>query len=237
MYKKNYFVSNNDVDLDFNLKISAIFRYFQDVALAATRDAALDPVSLSKRNIDWVIIRMAVEIKRLPTVDDEIEVITYPGKNIPMLFPRYFFIKDKQGNVLIRASSIWALIDNITRKAIIDRDAVSRLPEEHHDGELDLPEKIAIPDNMSLLENRKIHYSDLDFNGHMNNVRYVELLMDGNDSSFYKNHKPIFVTLNYMKEIKEKETVSVYSNLSNPQVITVHSNDTISFVGKITFSD
>ena len=127
MYQKSFIISNNDVDTKFQLKVSAIFRLFQDVALLATEDAKVDSISLSRRNIDWVITRMSVEIKRLPKCDEEIIVHTYPGKDMAMLYPRYFFITDTKGEVIIRSSSIWALIDNNTRKVIVDREVISKL--------------------------------------------------------------------------------------------------------------
>ena len=170
MFKKVFQISNNDVDTKFELKVSAIFRLFQDVAMLATKDAKVDSMSLSERNIDWVITRMNVEIKRLPKCDDEITVCTYPGKDMAMLYPRYFFITDSKGEVIVRSSSIWALIDNNTRRVIVDRDVISKLPEEKYDDQLPLPEKISLPEDSRINEKRTIHYSDLDFNSHMNNV-------------------------------------------------------------------
>ncbi len=237
MFKKEYIVSNNDVDSRFQLKVPAIFRYFQDVALLATEEAEVDSISLSKKSIDWVITRMAVEIKRLPKCNETIYVHTYPGKDMAMLYPRYFFITDKDNNVMIRSSSIWALIDNNTRKVIVDRDVISKLPEEKHDDQLPLPEKISLPEETNFIENRTIHYSDLDFNSHMNNVRYVEILMDTKDSEFYKTYRPSFILLNYMKELKEKESVSVATSGSNPLTILVSSNDTLAFLGKVSFTN
>ena len=235
MYQKSFIISNNDVDNKFELKVPAIFRYFQDIALLATEEVGVDSISLSKKNIDWVITRMAVEIKRLPKCDEEIIVHTYPGKDMAMLYPRFFYITDKENNVIIRASSIWALIDNNTRKVIVDRDVIAKLPMEKMEDELPLPEKIAFPSNSRFIEKRTIHYSDLDFNSHMNNVRYVELLMDTHDSNFYKDHRASFINLNYMKEIKEKETVDVYVDASLPETISVNSNNELAFLGKITF--
>ena len=52
MFKKVFQISNNDVDTKFELKVSAIFRLFQDVAMLATKDAKVDSMSLSERNID-----------------------------------------------------------------------------------------------------------------------------------------------------------------------------------------
>ena len=237
MFKKVFRISNNDVDTKFELKVSAIFRLFQDVAMLATKDAKVDSMSLSERNIDWVITRMNVEIKRLPKCDDEITVCTYPGKDMAMLYPRYFFIIDSKGEVIVRSSSIWALIDNNTRRVIVDRDAISKLPEEKFDNQLPLPEKISLPDDNRFIEKRTIHYSDLDFNSHMNNVRYVELLTDTHDSTFYKNHHIKSINLNYMKEIKEKEAVEIFTDASNPETISVNVNGSLAFLGKVTYSD
>ena len=237
MFKKEYIVSNNDVDKHFRLKVAAIFRYFQDVALLATESLKVDSISLSKKNIDWVITRMTVEINRLPKCDEVIYVHTYPGKDMAMLYPRYFFITDAKGDVIVNASSIWALIDNVSRKVIVDREVISKLPPEDFDEQLPLPEKITVPENRRFIEQRTIHYSDLDFNSHMNNVRYVELLMDVHDSAFYDEHHLKSISLNYMRELKEKEAVEVFTNASIPETIAVYSKDGLAFLGKVEFVD
>ena len=235
MYQKEYVISNNDVDYRFNLKPANIFRLFQDIAMLATQDKGVDSFSLSKRGIDWVITRMDVEIKRLPRCDEKITVCTYPGKDMAMLYPRYFFIKDESGEIIIKSASIWALINAEERKVIVDRDVISKLPGESYDDQLPLPQKIIASEDKTLIEERTIHYSDLDFNCHMNNVHYVELLMDVHDFTFYKNHRPIFISLNYIKEIKEKERVSVFTNNMNPEIIEVQVDGATSFLGKVTF--
>ena len=235
MYKKEFIISNNDVDYRFYLKPANLYRIFQDIALKATEEVGSDSISLSKRGIDWVITRMDVEIKRLPRCNEKITVCTYPGKDLAMLYPRYFYISDENNNVIIRASSIWALIDAKTRKVIVDKDTIKKLPPETSEFELPLPGKIAASEEKNLIETRTIHYSDLDFNCHMNNVRYVELLMDVHDFEFYKTHRPTFISLNYMKEIREKDKVSVYSDLNNPETIEVQVDGGTSFLAKVTF--
>ena len=235
MFQKEYLISNNDVDYRFTLKPANIFRLFQDVALLATQDKGVDSISLAKRNIDWVITRMDVEIKRLPRCNEMVTVCTYPGKDLAMLYPRYFYIVDAHNEIIVRCASIWALIDAKERKVIVDREVISKLPAENTGYELPLPSKLAMSEDKTLIEERTIHYSDLDFNCHMNNVHYVELLMDVHDFSFYKNHRPSFISLNYIKEIKEKDKVSVYSDNKNPEMIEVQVNGATSFLAKVTF--
>ena len=235
MYKKEFIISNNDVDYRFNLKPANLYRIFQDIALKATEEVGSDSISLAKRGIDWVITRMDVEIKRLPRCNEKITVCTYPGKDLAMLYPRFFYILDEKNEPIVRASSIWALIDAKTRKVIVDKDTIKKLPPETSEHELALPGKIAASENKALVETRTIHYSDLDFNCHMNNVRYVELLMDVHDFEFYKTHRPSFISLNYMKEIREKDKVSVYSDSNNPETFEVQVDGGTSFLAKVTF--
>ena len=235
MYTKSYIISNNDVDARFLLKVPAIFRLFQDVALLATRDVKVDAMSLSEKNIDWVIMRMKVEIMRLPKCEEEIFVHTYPGKDMAMLYPRYFFITDKDDKVIIRCSSIWALINSVTRQVVVNRDVISKLPMEHRDDELPLPEKIKVPEDNKLVERRWVHYSDLDFNSHMNNVRYIEYLMDVHHSNYFLNHRIASINLNYLKEIKEKETIRVYTDASNPETISFYVDDSLAFCCQVSF--
>ena len=235
MYKKEYLISNNDVDYQFRLKVANIYRYFQDVALFATIDLGVDSISLAKKNIDWVITRMDVEISRLPKCNEKITVCTYPGKDLAMLYPRFFFVLDENNKVIIRASSIWALIDAKERKVIVNRDVINKLPAETFEDELPLPSKIQAKEKKTFIETRKIHYSDLDFNCHMNNVHYVELLMDTHDSEFYKTNRPSFISLNYIKEIKEKDNVSVYSDNNSPETLEVQVDGATSFLAKVTY--
>ena len=235
MYQKEYVISNNDVDYRFTIKPANIFRLFQDVAMLATQDKGVDSLSLSKRNIDWVITRMDVEIKRLPHCNETITICTYPGKDLAMLYPRYFYIVDEDNDIIVRCASIWALIDAKERKVIVDRDVINKLAAESTGYELPLPSKIAPSENKKLVEKRTIHYSDLDFNCHMNNVHYVELLMDVHDFEFYRTHRPSFISLNYIKEIKEKDQVSVFTDNSNPETIEVQVDGGTSFLAKVTF--
>lgn len=235
MYQYKSIISNNDVDFRFELKVTAIFRLFQDAALLATQERGADSMSLSKRNIDWVITRMDVEILRLPRCNEEITICTYPGKDLLMIYPRHFFIRDAQGKIIIRASSLWALMDATTRRVITERGVISLVSAESTEEEMPLPGKIAMPEDKVYFGQKTVRYSDIDFNCHMNNVRYVELVMDIHDFAFYKNHRPSFISLNYIKEIKEKDTISIFTHGANPEYLEFRVDNGSSFFGKVTF--
>ena len=94
-------------------------------------------------------------------------------------FERDFIVKDANGEAIINAVSKWVIMDINTR----------RLKRSDLIG-LRYPEKItqrAIPGKLARLApfgqpeevyTKVIGYSDIDFNGHLNNSKYVDYMMD-----------------------------------------------------------
>ena len=190
---------------------------------------------LRKQNILWVITRVQVKINRLPKYEEEVTCITYPGTDMKMFYPRYFRMLDKDGNILINLTSIWAIIDATTRRPILKCPFSDKLYENHLDDELPFPGKIDNQEELFLKETRTIHYSDVDLNGHLNNTRYIELFSDIHDTNFHKEHPIKSLTLNYLKEIKEGSVVKVSMSHSNPEIVEIKSDGQLSFIAQITY--
>ena len=83
------------------------------------------------------------------------------------------------------------------------------MPTEHLVGEQPLPGKCETGD-YQLVETRKVRYSDIDLNGHLNNTKYIDYIVDIHDSDFYKKglQKMKRVLNNYhnvYQELQKKE--------------------------------
>ena len=236
MHIEKVIIGSNDIDSSLRLRVSSFFKIVQDVIMHHTEELNVGTKETNEKGILWVISRCLVEFYHLPNYQEEVICKTYPGESkLNMIFPRYFQIEDQKGNVLIKLSSIWALIDKENRHATSSSTIASRCLGEKHEGELPLPGKIdEIAANYR--ENRSIRYSDVDLNGHLNNTKYIELLLDLHDSGFYKE-KPIKkLTLNYVKEIKEGEQVSIYNNVNNNQeFVKIEANGNTSFYALIEY--
>ena len=235
MHEEKIIIGSNDIDTNFDSKLAVFFRTMQDVITHETNILGIGSVDLKKQNILWVISRVQVEINRLPKYQEEIICQTYPGTDMKMFYPRYFRMLDKDGNVLVNISYIWAIIDSETRKPILKCPFSEKLYEQHLSDELPFPKKIEVDEELNFIEKRKIHYSDVDLNGHLNNVRYIELMSDVHDSSFHEIHPIKSLTLNYLKEIKEGSEVEVFSSKGNPEFIQIKSDGQICFIAQITY--
>lgn len=236
MHIEKVTIGSNDIDATLTLRISSFFKIVQDVIMHHTEELNVGAKETNEKGILWVISRCYVEFSRLPRYQEEVICKTYPGPSrFNMIFPRYFQIEDTKGNILLKLSSIWALINKETRKPIASELIASRCSGETHEGELPLPGKI---DELKtkLMENRTIHYSDVDLNGHLNNTKYIELFMDLHDSQFYRLHPVKKLTLNYMKEIKEGEQVSISSNNDHQQeFVKIEADGNVSFFALINY--
>ncbi len=235
MHEERIVIGSNDIDTNFDSKLAVFFRIMQDVITHETNILGIGSVDLKKYNILWVISRVQVEINRLPKYEEVVTCQTYPGTDMKMFYPRYFRMLDKDGNILVNLSSIWAIIDSETRKPILRCPFSDRLYEEHLPDELPFPKKIEVDKELVLVEKRKIHYSDVDLNGHLNNVRYIELMSDIHDAAFHQEHPIKSLTLNYLKEIKEGSEVEIYHAKGNPEFIEIKSDEQICFTAQVTY--
>ena len=68
---------------------------------------------------------------------------------------------------------------------------------------------------------QQVTYSLLDQNGHMNNTRYMDWLDDLLPSAFHKAHRARELTLCYMNEAREGDTVDLRFELTDGPTLTV----------------
>lgn len=177
IYRREYRVSVSDVDPRRELRLSALFRLFQEAAtehaalLGAGTHATLD------RGLLWVVTTQQAQMTRMPRYEEDIVLTSWPGKPTHAFFPRYYMVKTRAGEPLVSGSALWVLMDAQSRKMILPRDGLSGLEGTVTGEEPDLP----APPKLGELTDEGVFTvppSYLDLNGHMNNIRYFDLAED-----------------------------------------------------------
>ncbi len=212
MTKLKFQISSNDVDCFYNLKPSSLYMMFQEAAMKAVDDCGNDSLALREKGLDWIIAKMQVEIYKTPKFHDVIEMTTYPGDDMGIFYPRYWQITNEKGEVIVRAASVWGLLEIESRRLCMKRDVINRLPPEHLPDELPLPRKIDVKE-VTKVDTRKIYFSEIDLNGHLNNCSYIKLLQDLHDIEFYEHHEIASIFTSYVKELKVGNVIDMYTNL------------------------
>ena len=235
MYTKNYYIGSNDVDQFLDLKLPSFFRMMQDIATEHAEVLNIGKANTIDKGLYWVITRIEIEIIEMPKYLQTVTLKTYPGDDLRFIFPRYFQLEDEKGKILIKASSTWAVLSRETHRVCLNPFPGLKAPTEHMEGELALPNK-CLTGEYSLVETRKVRYSDIDLNGHLNNTKYIDYIVDIHDSDFYKKNKIKHFLINYEKELKDNNEVSIFSNNSNPEYIKGEV-DGVSFTVNITYGN
>ena len=216
LFKQNYHVDLRDVDFAKKLRLSTLFSYFQDIASLAAENLGCGIGTLEKTfGVAWILTRIRVDIIRFPVWDEDITIETWPLEPSKIEFDRDFFVKDAEGNIIIRAVSKWVIMD-IKERKLKRSDAIGiRYPENRTEraieGKLG---KLKDFGNLEMAYNKVIGYSDIDFNGHLNNSKYVDYIMDCLSFEEHKNHSIRTIDLNFIQEALPGDTLTLNKDMT-----------------------
>jgi len=216
VFKRTYHIDLRDVDFMKRLKLSTLFGYLQDIASLASIDLGFGIETLEKKfGVAWILTRIRVDIIRFPIWDEEITIETWPLEPGKVEFDRDFLVKDASGNVIIRAVSKWVIMDikerKIKRTEWIGIQYPEKITERAIEGRLG---KLKDFGKLEKAYDKVIGYSDIDFNGHLNNSKYVDYIMDCFPVDDHKNHTIRGIDLNFNQEALPGETITLYKDTS-----------------------
>ena len=158
----------------------------------------------------WVLSRMAVEIDRRPEQYASYRIATWISDYGRLLSTRNFELLDSEGGVFGRAVTEWAMIDMRSRRAV----DLSWVGDAHRDAVVDVPSPIERPRKIrevaveEVMEHR-VGYSDIDFNRHVNTMRYIDLMFDMLPIELPALNAPVRCDLHFMKECRYGQTLAV----------------------------
>ncbi|MFD1849079.1 acyl-[acyl-carrier-protein] thioesterase [Oceanobacillus bengalensis] len=202
LFKKKYHIDLRDVDFKKDLKLSVLFSYFQDIAseAAANLGAGIDLLE-KEHNALWILMRIRVDIARLPKWDEDITIETWPLEPKRLEFDRDYLVRDRNGEVIVRAISAWVVMDKKERKlkraSSISLNYPSPIEERAIDSKLGKLKNTGI---METAYKRVIGYSDVDFNGYLNNSKYVDFIMDCFPIEAHKRMGAKTIEVNFINE-------------------------------------
>jgi medium-chain acyl-[acyl-carrier-protein] hydrolase len=216
-YTKNYHIDLNVVDFKKELKLSALFGYFQDIANVAAENLGVGINQLVENyGVAFVLMRIRIDMIRTPKLDEEISIETWPLKPGKLEFERDFIVYDQSGEVIARAVSIWVVMD-LKKRRLKRSEAINlEYPELITDKAIDVElGKLKASESLETAYHKTIGYSDIDFNGHLNNSRYVDFIMDCFPLEEHQNYHTSSIEVNYLNEALPGQTIILKKDLSD----------------------
>lgn len=208
-----YTIEPESVDFTSRASVSSMFNL---VLHAAGKDAhrrgfGID--ALAEKNYGWVLSRMCLEMDRMPDEYEEFTLHTWIGGYNRLISTRNFTLTDNEGREFGRAVSHWCMLDFDTRMPL-DMNTLAKV----HDGTVvDAPSPCEGPKRLGgvasdIIAQRRVAYSDIDFNRHMNTMRYIDFAFDILPIEIPEKLNAIRMDLNFMKEALYGNTLSLRHN-------------------------
>ena len=201
-------IRSYDVDPNCVVRLPVFCQYMQEAAYYHAEHFGLGHTHLFPLNMAWVLSRMRMEVRRLPKWGDTVKLRTWPSGRDRLFYYRDFEITDGEGKLLLLASTAWFVIDFVKRERMI--------PAWWINSKLPIGPKVfsAKPARLKSCGCKggaaiPVNYGDLDQNGHVSNVRYVEWILNHLPLEFHQRHMIQSLEVNYLSEAVYGHEVSV----------------------------
>ena len=163
--------------------LPTIYNFLQEAASMNAESLGFSKTNFASagENVSWVLTRLVVRMDRYPKWEDEVSVATFPRGGRKIVAWRDFELFNSSGARLGAASSEWMLIDLATRRIVAIPEAVFAAADPADVpvlGEMPFTKfKFpAAPDAQPLAF--RAQKSHIDLNGHVNNVHYIEWMLE-----------------------------------------------------------
>lgn len=206
-----YRIEPQQVDFTLRATIPALGEAILNTAGTDAHDKGFGVDALNAGNRSWVLSRMAVEFDSLPAEYADYEIATWISDYGRVLSTRNFTLRElASGREFGRAVTQWAMID-LDSRAAVDLSGVGRA---HDDAVVALPPPAAPPRKIRSVEpvlrrEHRVVYSDIDFNRHVNTMRYIGMMLDMLPLEMLTQPAPVRLDLHFLRECRYGETLSV----------------------------
>lgn len=174
MYELNSKVRYSEANSKSELTFHALLNYLQDSSTLHSENLGESGADLRAQNMAWILSFWQICIEEMPKLSEEIRVKTWPYQTKGLFGLRNFCMENANGDRIVKANSIWVLVDVTTGRPIRITDEVSsHYPDEP---KLDMDycdRKIAVPAEYVEMPALTVPKYFIDTNNHMNNAKYV----------------------------------------------------------------
>ena len=200
------------VDFKGKIRLDSIFNIMQNEALNHSEKIGVGFRKFLKDNQIWVLTWAKIKIDRYPQFEEKIVLKTWLREQHRLFTIRDFLFSDKDGNINVRASTGWLLLNAKTKrperpknlpetvKFLSNKKALNEYPKKLKDFEYYRKEGIK----------KKILYTDLDLNNHTNNAKYIEFILNSVFSENLKRKEILTFELFFFSDSKFMDEIECF---------------------------
>ena len=227
--ENEYTVKLSEIGKENKVTNKAILSYLEDIGGIHSNIAGYGVFEIAQTNLSWILLGWRLQVIRRPKYAEKVKIKTWSKGVVKFYTYRDFEIYDEQGNLIIKASSKWVLLDIEKGKIVrIGPEIMDKYQPETEMAVFDTNEfdKFKEPEEYQYEKEYTVRRADIDVNNHMHNLNYIELANEALPEETYRGALFNDVRITYKKEIKIGETVKCkYVFKDNQHIVVVKSGD------------
>ncbi len=159
------------------LSLDAMVNYMQDCVTFEAETLDVGMQRMEQKNRTWVLAFWQIVIDRYPRLGELMHIGTQAYGFDKMFGYRNFLLTDQQEQCMVKANSIWVLLDSAKGRPVFVTPEEAEIYGQAEPLEMEYaPRKIKIPkEGGQVQEKIRIQEFHLDTNHHVNNAQYVRL--------------------------------------------------------------
>ena len=169
----------------------------------------------------WVLSRLAIEMNEMPKSYDKFFVETWVESAMKFFTSRNFSVVGEDGHQYGYGKSIWAMIDTDTRQPTdilaIHDGLILKYVETEKECPIARSSRVKMGENAKLVRSINTYYNDVDVNGHINSVKYIEHVLDLFSLEWYKQYRLKRLDIAYVAESHQGDVLNFYKEEISPE--------------------
>ena len=193
---------------------------------------------LNTINKTWVLSRLAIEVCDMPMQYTKFFVETWVESAMKYFTNRNFKVTGEDGHVYGYGRSVWAMIDTVTRQPqdILDvnNGDINKWIEVDKPCPIGKISRVKMGNGATPVRTIDTFYSDVDVNGHINSVKYIEHVLDLFDLDWHRKHAIKRFEIAYVAESHQGDKLSF--SMEEPEKCSGEQSESECYV-RITKTD
>lgn len=209
-FRREFTFRFGDCDCYKRASIFSIMKLLTELSGEDYEYKGLGHTFLWEKRQTFLVTRMRLEFPRMPRYTGTAVAETWERTVKGPYFYRDYDVRDRSGRPLIIGSSMWLLVDPLSREILRPAALIGGLPKENPDH---VPcagcKRLKLDGSLPLLGTRRIFYSDLDANGHVNNAAYGKIAVDFMPDAL-REREIKALDVNFVMETKPDELLELH---------------------------
>ena len=213
----NFVAEPFHVDFTGKLTMGVLGNHLLNCAGFHASDRGFGIAEINENHYTWVLSRLAIELEDMPLQYEPFSIRTWIENVYRLFTDRNFELVNKDGKIIGYARSVWAMISMETRKPAdlftLHGESLNQYASDR-ECPIEKPSRIKVSVD-SPVEIYQTRYSDIDINGHVNSIKYIEHILDLFPMDTLKEKRIKRFEMAYVAESYYGDTLSFYKEEKN----------------------